>query len=260
MRMKRRNFLGAASSAGLAAAAQPPDLARRSVFELRYIYMRIGSQVQRTSDFLSKYFVPAAQRAGMGPMGFFSPIVGEQSPYILALTSYPSLGQLEAVIGKLESDKEYIAGAKAFNAGEELSYMRMENSLLIAFASMPQAFVPPAESGRAPRVFELRTYESKNSMAGMKKIEMFNQGEIGIFKRLGMTPIFFGQTVVGRSLPNLTYMLAFDDLAHREKAWRAFGSDPEWQKMRAMPGYADAEIVSNISNSLLRPLAFSPIR
>jgi hypothetical protein len=89
---------------------------------------------------------------------------------------------------------------------------------------------------------------------------MFDNGEIGIFRRLGMRPVFFGQTIVGRDMPNLTYMLAFDDLAHRERAWRAFGADPEWQKLRATPGLSDAEIVSNISSAILRPLPFSPIR
>jgi hypothetical protein len=89
---------------------------------------------------------------------------------------------------------------------------------------------------------------------------MFGDGEIAIFRRCGMLPVFFGQTVIGRDLPNLTYMLAFDDLAARDKAWGAFGKDSDWQKLRATPGLSDAEIVSNISNAILRPLAFSPIR
>jgi hypothetical protein len=55
-------------------------------------------------------------------------------------------------------------------------------------------------------------------------------------------------------------MLAFDDLSHREQAWKAFAGDPEWQKLRATPGLSDAEIVSNISSAILRPLPFSPIR
>jgi hypothetical protein len=72
--------------------------------------------------------------------------------------------------------------------------------------------------------------------------------------------VFFGQTLVGRNLPNLSYLLAFDDLAARERLWRSFGADPEWQKLRAQPGLSDAEIVSSISNTILRPLPFSPIR
>ena len=55
-------------------------------------------------------------------------------------------------------------------------------------------------------------------------------------------------------------MLAYDDLAARDKQWRAFSADPDWQKLRAQPGLADAEIVSNISNEIVRPLVFSPIR
>jgi len=55
-------------------------------------------------------------------------------------------------------------------------------------------------------------------------------------------------------------MLSFDSMAARDKLWSAFGNDPEWQKLRAQPGLSDAEIVSNISNTILRPLAFSPIR
>ena len=89
---------------------------------------------------------------------------------------------------------------------------------------------------------------------------MFDDTEIKIFRRCGMLPVFFGETLIGRNLPNLTYMLAYDDLAAREKVWRAFAADPEWQKLRATPGLTDAEIVSNISNSILHPLPFSPIR
>jgi hypothetical protein len=66
--------------------------------------------------------------------------------------------------------------------------------------------------------------------------------------------------VFGVNQPSLTYMLAFYDLTAREKAWSAFGKDPEWQKLRVTPGLTDPEIVSNISNAILRPLAFSQIK
>ena len=75
-----------------------------------------------------------------------------------------------------------------------------------------------------------------------------------------MTPVFFGETIVGPKMPNLTYMLAFDSLAAREKRWAAFSKDPEWRKMRSQPGVSDAGIVCNISNCILRPLPASDIR
>ncbi len=116
-------------------------------------------------------------------------------------------------------------------------------------------------AGKRPaRIFEVRMYESDNLSTLRRKIKMFNDGEAGIFKRVGMQPVFFGHTIVGQHQPNLVYMLSYEDLAAREKAWRAFGSDPEWQKLRVMPGYSDAEIGSNITNYLVSPLPFSPIR
>ena len=229
-----------------------------AIIELRYIRMRNGSQTQRTSDFLNRHYLPAARRAAAGPTGCFSAVIGEQSPFVLVLASYPSFAAFGDALEKIAADKDFRSGFDEYNSMAELSYMRIENALLRGFESMPQVVVPPAR--KAPRIFELRTYESNNAKAGATKIRMFNQGEIGIFKRLGMQPVFFGEMLVGSNLPNLTYMLSFDSLAEREKLWAAFGGDPEWKKMRAVPEYADALIVSNISNSILRPLPFSEIR
>ena len=232
----------------------------KAIYELRYIRMRNGTQIQRTSDFLSKYLLPAAKRAGLGPVGLFNALIAEQSPFVLSLTSYASLAAMETTMDKLYSDKEFLHGLDDYNSMSELGYMRIENSLLRAFDSIPQIEVPPSSADRAPRVFELRTYESNNSKAGKRKVKMFDDAEIKIFRRCGMLPVFFAETLIGRNLPNLTYMLAFDDLAAREQAWKKFGADPEWLKLRAQPGLTDPEIVSNISNAILRPLPFSQIK
>lgn len=123
---------------------------------------------------------------------------------------------------------------------------------------MPELKAPtPSGNGH---IFELRTYESNNAATLQTKLGMFNSGEIRIFQRLGMNPVFFGEALVGSRLPPVTYMLAFEDLAARDRLWKAFGADPEWQKLRATPGYSDAEIVSNISNTILRPAPISDIR
>ncbi len=58
-------------------------------------------------------------------------------------------------------------------------------SLLRCFEGMPQVEPPPTEGSSAPRVFELRMYESNNSFTLARKIKMFNEGEIGIFKTTG---------------------------------------------------------------------------
>jgi hypothetical protein len=55
-------------------------------------------------------------------------------------------------------------------------------------------------------------------------------------------------------------MLSFDNLDGREKHWQQFGSDPAWKALSAPAELKDAEIVANISNTILRPLPFSPLR
>jgi hypothetical protein len=257
--MNRRKFIGASTAAGLSTAAAAENSPKPSIYSLAYYYMRNGAtMVERTTAYLRDTYAPAAKRAGL-TVGFFSPVYGEHSPYILALTVYPSLAAMDTMREKLAEDKDYQKGFEAYNTAEP-AYVRMEVSTLRAFEKLPTVEVPPVESGKPARTFELRTYESLSEKAGAKKIQMFEMGEAAVFKRVGMQTVFFGQTIAGRNMPSLTYMLGYDDMAGRDKTWRAFSSDPEWQKLRATPGFSDAEIVSNISNVILRPLPFSMIR
>ena len=91
----------------------------------------------------------------------------------------------------------------------------------------------------------------------LNKLKMFNAGEVPIFRKTGLTPVFFGEAVVGAQMPNLTYMLTFADMAARDAAWAAFGRDPDWRTLLADPQYR--ENVSAISDIILRPTAYSQI-
>lgn len=259
--MNRREF--AKSGAGVvlsgAMAAAP---AKRAVLELRYLKMRntADNEMQRATDFLLKGALPALQRAGGGPVGFFASVIAPDSPFILTVAQFPSLAAMETIRDKQAADPEYSKARDAYNGGHELGYQRLESSLLRCFESIPAIEVPPANEKGSSRIFELRMYESNNTSTLARKIKMFNDAEIGIFRKLGMRPVFFGETIIGSKMPNLTYMLAFDSLAARESAWTAFGGDPDWKELRSKAGNADSELVSNITNAILRPLPFSQIR
>lgn len=233
-----------------------------SIYEIRTIHLRntLDNQRARLTDFLQHAAAPAFARAGIAPCAYFGSSIGEETPFIMTIASYPSLGAMEQQRAKLSADAEYKKALTAYNAQPGLNYERIDSMLGRAFTAFPEMIVPTDAAGRPARIFELRRYESNNATTLAAKIKMFESGEIGIFQRLGMRPVFFAETIVGPKMPNLVYMLSYDDLAWREKLWKAFGSDPEWQKMRGIPGNTDAEIVSNISNSLLQPLAFSPVR
>jgi hypothetical protein len=108
-------------------------------------------------------------------------------------------------------------------------------------------------------LFELRVYESHSERASRKKIEMFDTGEIAIFRKAGLQPVFFGNTLIGHNLPNLAYLLVYEDMAARDRQWAAFAADPEWRKLSTTPGLTDPDIVTSISNTYLRPTAYSEI-
>src|SRR5260370_25976517 len=100
--MNRRNLITGAAALSVPA---PGATAKHAIFELRYYRMRNGAQMMRTSDFLSKFYLAAAQRLGIGPVGFFNALIGEQSPFVLVVASYPSLAFMETAMEKMASDK-----------------------------------------------------------------------------------------------------------------------------------------------------------
>src|SRR5512143_882247 len=142
--MNRRHFLAGAAGAGL---VLPSAFAasKKAIFELRYYRLRNthANQVTRTSDFLEKAAVPALRRAGAGPLGFFSGVIAGDSPFILALVSFPSLSAMETAIEKMAADSAFGKAHDEYNAAPDLGYMRIENSLLRGFESMPRIEVPP---------------------------------------------------------------------------------------------------------------------
>ena len=260
--MKRRSFVmsGLAATAVSSVALAAPTNSSRAWFELRFFHLRNDFDRPRLDAFLKDIYLPASNRLGFGPVGFFNVSVGPDMPTLVGLTSYASLAAMETVVDRLAGDSIWNKALEEFSKPKEPAYARIESRLVRAFASMPAIEVPPQEPGKAARVFELRIYEARNLSASLTKIKMFEEGEIAIFRKTGLLPVFFGQTVVGTGLPSLTYMLAYDSVEAREENWRKFINHPDWIKLRAMPGYSDAEIVSNIHSCFLRPTNYSQIR
>jgi hypothetical protein len=64
--------------------------------------------------------------------------------------------------------------------------------------------------------------------------------------------------VVGIS-GRLTYIVAFDDLAHREKAWASFAADQERLKAFAETE-KDGLLVARVENKIMRPTNYSPMQ
>jgi hypothetical protein len=249
------------AAAGGGAGAQTPAPASPDVYVWRQYSLKVGTQRQRLAEFLQTA-IPALNRLGHSPIGVFDVTFGLPTPTVFVLTPSTSLEHMLAIESGLEKDAAFMKSAAPYfdAAATDPVYARQELMLLQAFPHMPKIEVPKQTAAKAPRMFELRTYESHNERAHRAKVKMFDEmGEIEIFRNVGLTPVFFGRTLVGPRMPSLVYMLVHDNMAAREKSWGGFVSSPEWKKLSQTPGYTDPEIVSNITTVFLRPAAYSQI-
>jgi hypothetical protein len=198
-------------------------------------------------------------RAGVSRVGAFTVVYGENAPSLLLVLAHPSLESVASLRGRLASDTAYTrAGAAVLEAPmSDPAFVRVESTLLRAIDAMPTLEPSSAAGTATPRIFELRTYESHSDRAALNKLKMFNAGEVPIFRKTGLTPVFFGETLLGEKMPSLNYMLTFADMTARDAAWKAFSADPDWKTLSGDPQYKDN--VSAISDIILRPTAYSQV-
>lgn len=262
--MRRRDFL--ATSTATAFGLMAPSLGRaaasrskKQLLELRIYHFASPEKQQAFDRFLAQAAVPAYNRAGVKPVGVFKLLAKDNPELKLAADStdlyvllpHNSPESFLALADRLASDKTFQKqGQEVLNAPKsDPAYQRYESSVMLAFDGFPKVQVPVKGPNR---LLQLRIYESHNKERNRKKVYMFNQGgELGIFRRHGMTAVFFGETLAGSKLPNLTYMLGFDSEEAQKAAWDGFRNDPQWKQMSKSEEYKDA--VSNVTNLILRP-------
>jgi NIPSNAP len=234
---------------------------QRLYYELRRYQLVDGPQKKICDAFFQNAFIPAVNRLGIAPVGVFNLTVGPSTPAIYVLLPSASLDSLVNLEAHLAADAQYISTGAPFLSAPAVTpaYQRIESQLMIAFEKIPGVTLPAATATNAARVFELRTYESPSDLDHKRKVEMMQSGEELIFNKAGFTQVFYGDTLIGGHLPNLTYMLSFENLAARDQHWTAFATSPDWKAMQANPRYAFENIVSNITNLILTPAPYSQI-
>jgi hypothetical protein len=106
-------------------------------------------------------------------------------------------------------------------------------------------------------IYELRIYDAAPGKLRALN-ERFANITLGFFAKHGIKSIGYWTDDVGVS-GRLTYMIAFDDLAHRERAWAAFAADPDRIKAFAETE-SDGPLVARVENRIMRPTAYSPLK
>lgn len=261
--MKRRHFL-----ATLGPLAMAPITLRAGEHEpgdddrqyLEWIHYTLPARRdKRVEDYFESAAIPALNRLGIKDIGVFSVMYGPNSPSLYVLIPHNSATSAMGWQEKLLDDDEYSKAAKSYHAStlKDPAFKHFERGLMRAFTGIPKVESPRNDMGDK-RIFELRIYQSHNYPKAQKKIHMFNEGgELQIFRDTGLRPVFFGDTLFGPLMPNLTYMLAFKNMAERDANWQKFRVDPRWEVLRKQEEYADT--VSNITDFILRPARCSQV-
>ncbi len=273
--MKRREFLTGSLAAtslaatvglgvsGLSQAAAAPPSAKQEFYELRVHRVASAEKQNLVSNYLQKALAPALNRMGVDRVGVFTVMDNPEQKAadlsIFTLIPYPTLESFAQLNVRLASDSDYQKAAADYFAApkDDPAYTRIQSRFMKAFAGMPVIETPSQTAAGKPRMFELRTYESHNEDAALRKVDMFNSGEIQLMRDVKMAPVFFGEMLIGDDVPNLTYMLSADDMNSHKEHWKAFLSHPEWDRMKKIPKYQGA--VSKITKWFLVPTKYSQI-
>lgn len=260
--MQRRNFVAGALATGAGLSSQAVASASEShqFIELReYTPLNFATRGV-LMNFLKDAAIPAWNRMGITPVGVFQVKYGPSSPSVYVLLPHNSIETALNSSRMLLDDEQFMNDGSAFvNASiSNPGFVRYESSLMLGFSHMPTVEIPEIIAGKNGRIFEFRVYESHSEKAAKKKIEMFNEGgEIAIFRDTGLHPVFFGETVIGPRMPNLTYMLGFESMAQRDENWSTFVNSPAWKELSGKSEYDDT--VSNIFDYIMTPTGFSQI-
>ncbi|HZZ18467.1 MAG TPA: NIPSNAP family protein [Opitutaceae bacterium] len=265
--LNRRQFLVSSLAATAAVAAMPskataadaPSPAGQYI-ELRAYRLKPGAPHSLLDGYLEKALIPALNRAGIEAVGVFTEPEAKDGPAVWVLFPHAGMDSVATVDAHVNEDAAVqSAGADYLGSPtkDNPAFDRIDSWLLLPFSGLPRLVVPALARERKARIFEMRTYESFSEAKALKKIAMFNAGEIGVMQELNLSPVFYGQAMVGRDLPHLTYMLCSPDMETHKRNWTGFTVHPTWTRLKNDPQYADT--VQKITSRFLVPAPYSQI-
>jgi NIPSNAP len=106
-------------------------------------------------------------------------------------------------------------------------------------------------------IYELRIYDVIPSKLQTLN-DRFANTTVRIFEKHGIKVVGFWTDVVGVS-NRITYIVAFDDMAHRDTAWRETLSDPDLVQAFS-ESERDGPLIARMTNTLMQPTSYSPLQ
>jgi hypothetical protein len=263
--MKRRKFVKIAGTLAAAPAlavnsacdnhpAAGENPAIKEIYEWR-VYDLLGNG-DAIDQFFQSTLLPVYQQNNIVTGAFqpLHPIDGANEQRHL-LFIYPDITTFYKVKTIIWNDDAFRKNAQPFydQTAPNPIYSNFQSTLSVAFDHIPMHRKP--DSIRT--LLELRTYRSPNEEANLRKVQMFNGGEIEIFDKTGVNSVLYGEILAGPIMPALMYLTWYENEMTRNNAWKKFGEHTDWKQISTMEKYAYT--ATDNQSILLKPLIYSQI-
>jgi hypothetical protein len=231
-------------------------------YQIKIYSLKNNDQVNAVDVYLKNIYLPALHRAGVAKIGVFKPISNDTAVVkkIYVLLVFPSTNLWLKINAAVDKDEIYKSASKDFENApyDHAPFERIESILLESFPAHPNIPMPVLKNSVSEKIYELRSYESPTMTLHAKKVKMFNEGgEIGLFKRLNFNAVFYAKVISGSRMPNLMYMISFENIVERNAHWTTFKNDAEWKKISTIPEYDGKVSVSHIDSILMHATDYS---
>lgn len=240
-----------------AASASAADKDTR-VFEMRVYYAPKGKLDALNARFRN-HTLKLFEKHGMTNLGYWTPVDNPDNKLIYVL-AYPDTDARKKSWEAFQADPVWKA-AKEESEKDGKLVEKVESHFLTATDYSPAVKVA---AGDKDRVFELRTYTaSAGNLAALHA--RFRDHTVKLFEKHGMTNLWYWTLAAGQPGDDVTlvYLLAHPSAEARDKSFKAFATDPDWQSARkASEEKAGGSLTAKdgVKAVMLKPTDYSPLK
>lgn len=240
--------------AALLAATQSAVSADTRVFEMRTYYANPGKLEALNARF-REHTLKLFERHGIENIGYWVPVENPEN-MLVYVVAYPDRAAREASWKAFFADPDWQA-AFADSTEDGKLVARVDSRFMTVTDYSPALAIGKAATDRT---FELRVYHANNDkLAALHR--RFADHTVSLFAKHGMENIVYWNLMPDQQGAENTmlYLLAYSDSETREKAWRAFGGDPEWQSAFG-DSIKEGRLVRKVDSVIMKPVDYSPMR
>ena len=197
------------------------------LYELRHYDIRSSRGLDQVNGRFNDHILPIWQRIGIESVGFWPVIIGAPIPRLTYILAWEDLAQRQTRWEAFETDPQWRQVVTETNAA-------WGGSPIHTFTS---SILKPTEFSRLPRkdnqpvrlqggIFEMRTYHFNETAKLTQALSWFSE-QAPVMELHGLFAMGYWTTYIGIA-PCLHCMRVFENLAHHERAWANYQTDPQW--------------------------------